>query len=47
MMKPVESAAGHSKNGGTGVIETVADILEREINHVIQEWLMRVEKSRT
>jgi hypothetical protein len=44
MMKPVESAAGHSKNGGTGIIETVADILEREINHVIQEWLMRVEK---
>jgi hypothetical protein len=44
MMKPVESAAGQSKNGGTVIIETVADILEREINHVIQEWLMRVEK---
>ena len=44
MMKPVESAAGHSKNGGTGIIETVADILEREVNHVIQEWLMRVNK---
>jgi hypothetical protein len=44
MTKPLESAAGHSKNGGTGIIETVADILEREINHVIQEWLMRVNK---
>jgi hypothetical protein len=44
MMKPVESAAGHSKNGGTGIVETVADILEREVNHVIEEWLMRVEK---
>jgi hypothetical protein len=44
MTKPVESAAKHSKNGGTGIIETVADILEREINHVIEEWLMRVEK---
>jgi len=44
MMKPVESAVGHSKNGGTGIIETVADILEREIKHVIKEWLMRVEK---
>src|SRR4029077_4385488 len=44
MMKPVESAARHSKNGGTGIIETVADILEREVKHVIEEWLMRVEK---
>src|ERR1700681_1977920 len=44
MIKPVESAVGHSKNGGTGIIETVADILEREVSHVIKEWLMRVEK---
>ena len=44
MMKLVESAAGHSKNSGTGIIETVADILEREVNHVIEEWLTRVEK---
>ena len=42
MMKPIEFAAGPSKDGGTGVIETVADILEREVNRVIQEWLMRV-----
>src|ERR1700686_5479443 len=44
MMKPVESAAGPSKNGGTVTIETVADILERELDHVIDEWLMRVNK---
>ena len=44
MMKPIEFAAGPSKDGGTGVIETVADILEREVKHVIAEWLMRVEK---
>src|SRR6202049_646619 len=44
MMKPVKSAVGHSKNGGTGIIETVAEILEREVTHVIQEWLMRVNK---
>src|ERR1700720_3903620 len=44
MTKPVESLAAHSKNGGTSIIETVADILERETNHVIQEWLMRVNK---
>jgi hypothetical protein len=43
-MKPVESAAGPSKNAGTATIETVADILERELKHVIQEWLMRVNK---
>jgi hypothetical protein len=44
MMKPVKSAVGPSKNGGTVTIETVADILERELKHVISEWLMRVEK---
>jgi hypothetical protein len=44
MMKPVKSVAGPSKNGGTVTIETVADILERELKHVIEEWLMRVEK---
>src|ERR1700674_236141 len=42
MMKPVESAAGHSKNGGTVSIQTVAGILERDVNHVIEEWLLRV-----
>ncbi len=44
MIKPVESAVGPNKNGGTATIETVADILEREVKHVIEEWLMRVEK---
>src|ERR1700726_814493 len=40
MMKTVGSAARH--DGGTVTIETVADILERELEHVIAEWLMRV-----
>src|ERR1700681_691450 len=44
MIKSVASAAGPAKNGGTVTIETVADILERELKHVIAEWLMRVEK---
>jgi hypothetical protein len=44
MIKPVETAAGPGKNGGAVTIETVADILEREVKHVIQEWLMRVNK---
>jgi RsbT co-antagonist protein rsbRD N-terminal domain len=44
MMKPVKSVAGPSKNGGTVTIETVADILERELQTIIQGWLGRVEK---
>jgi hypothetical protein len=44
MMKPVKSAAGPSKNGGTVTIETVADILDRELQTIIHEWLIRVEK---
>ena len=44
MIKPVESATRSDKNGGTVPIETVADILERELQTIIEEWLMRVEK---
>ena len=39
MIKSVESAAGPGKNGGIVTIETVADILDRELKHVIEEWL--------
>src|SRR4029077_9975554 len=31
-------------SGGAVVVESVADILEREIHTVIEEWLIRVEK---
>src|ERR1022692_3638881 len=44
MIKTVDSMIGPSKNGGAVTIETVADILEREVKHVIEEWLMRVNK---
>src|ERR1700730_6371672 len=44
MMKPVESAVGHSKNGGARIIDTGAEILAPAHNTVIEEWLMRVEK---
>jgi hypothetical protein len=44
MIKPVESAAGSKENGGVVTIESVADILERELQTLIQEWLMRVEQ---
>ena len=43
-MKTVESAVGPSKPGGAVTIESVADILERELKHVIEEWLIRVKK---
>ena len=43
-MKPVEALDGPKKNGGATTTETVADILDREVKHVIKEWLMRVEK---
>jgi hypothetical protein len=44
MIKPVESAAGSKGSGGVVTIESVADILDRELKHVISEWLMRVQK---
>ena len=44
MNKPVESARGSKGSGGTAVVESVADILERELQTLIQEWLMRVEQ---
>jgi len=42
-MKPVDSTVRPSKSGGAVMIETVADILEREINPLIEAWLTRVE----
>ena len=43
-MKPVKSSLGPNSNGGTATIETVANILERELNPLIEAWLVRVEK---
>jgi hypothetical protein len=31
-------------NGSAGVVASVADIVERELPSVIEEWLIRVEK---
>jgi hypothetical protein len=33
-----------NKSAGAVTVETVADILERQLDSVIQEWLVRVEK---
>ncbi len=42
MMKTVDSKARPGKSGGAVTIETVADILERELQPLIEAWLARV-----
>jgi hypothetical protein len=44
MIRPVESAVGPNGSGGAVSIESVADVLERELQAVITEWLFRVEQ---
>ena len=44
MTKSVESARDSGVTAGTLAAESVADILEREVQTVIKEWLARVEK---
>src|SRR6202171_181269 len=44
MFKSVESVKRSEGNGHGVAIESVADILERELDAVIQDWLSRVEK---
>jgi hypothetical protein len=43
MTKAIGSA-GTAKATGTATMESVADILERELHSVIADWLMRVER---
>src|ERR1700683_1069432 len=44
MIKPAKSAMESSGNGGAVSIDSVADILERELPTLINEWLARVEQ---
>jgi RsbT co-antagonist protein rsbRD N-terminal domain len=44
MSQSVEFVTGTRKNGETATIESVADILERELQSVIDDWLARVEE---
>src|SRR6202022_4911973 len=44
MIRPVESVVGPNGSGGAVSIESVGDILERELQAVIAEWLFRVEQ---
>ena len=43
MFKPVDNAVG-PLGSGTVLIESVATILERELDTMIQDWLFRVEQ---
>jgi hypothetical protein len=42
MNKPSESEGGASAGGAVATVESVADILERELPQLIQDWLERV-----
>ena len=44
MSKLAEFVTGPRENAGTATIESVADILERELQSVITDWLARVEQ---
>src|ERR1700687_1650387 len=44
MAKSINSARVAGGNSDAVTIETVADILERDLDDVIQEWLVRVDK---
>ena len=44
VIKTVESSVGENGNGGAVAVENVADILEREGQILIKEWLALVEK---
>jgi hypothetical protein len=44
MQKPTTPARVGNEKGGTGPIESVADIIERQLDVVIKDWLVRVEQ---
>ena len=44
MIKPIMSGGGQPKATGAATIESVADIIERELQSVITDWLFRVEQ---
>jgi len=43
-MLPVMSAEGKRNRGAGGATESVPDIIERELEAVIKDWLSRVEQ---
>jgi hypothetical protein len=45
--KSIGSAAAAKASGGAATIESVADIIDRDHQNVIEDWLARVEGSQT
>ena len=44
MAKSIASAGAAKATGGAATIESVADVLERELQPLIADWLKRVEQ---
>jgi hypothetical protein len=44
MIKTVEPVRRVTESGRTAAIESVADIIERELQHIIKDWLVRVDQ---
>jgi hypothetical protein len=44
MIKSLEAARGSNGSSGAVAIESVADILERELQNMIKDWLARVDQ---
>jgi hypothetical protein len=44
MIKSVEAARGSNGSSGAVAIESVAGILERELQNMIRDWLARVDQ---
>jgi hypothetical protein len=44
MVKPAASRSVSNRDGGAVCVESVADILERELKNVIKNWLSRVDR---
>ena len=44
MIKTVKEVRRHNGSVGTVDVQSVADILERELQHVIKDWLARVDQ---
>ena len=44
MIKTMKEVKGDNGSGGAVTVEHVADILERELQHLIKDWLARVDE---
>jgi hypothetical protein len=44
MIKSVKAARGSQWERGAVAVQSVADILERELQHMIKDWLARVDQ---